>query len=223
MKCRRQFRAGSRSLHDEIDGGIFGHIAMRTEARLRVEQGAAFVRDSGFALGAGAQYCSGACRVAAHRKRHQPPPDTSATPAGAASRAAAYARVTEILGTLRKDSRLGWHMVLDLTRELDEWQTYGSPREARAALRRRYDEDRWLGQPYYPISVVEKDTLEPVAKPIASDWQMPFASSRGYGSGRPRSSTSSPISTPAGSIFSAPGSKQWVTSASGIAGSSASD
>jgi hypothetical protein len=29
--------------------------------------------------------------------------------------------------------RLDWHMVLDLTRKLDEWQTYGSPREARAA------------------------------------------------------------------------------------------
>ena len=29
-------------------------------------------------------------------------------------------------------------MVLALTRELDEWQTYGSPRVARAAMRRRY-------------------------------------------------------------------------------------
>jgi hypothetical protein len=36
--------------------------------------------------------------------------------------------------------------------------------------------------PYYPILIVEKDTLEPVCKPMASGWQMPFASSRGYGS-----------------------------------------
>ena len=81
-----------------------------------------------------------------------------------------------------QDGRLGWDMVLDLTRELDEWQTYGSPREARAALRRRYDEDRWLGQPYYPIFIVEKDTMEPVCQPMAQRWQMPFASSRGYSS-----------------------------------------
>jgi len=40
--------------------------------------------------------------------------------------------------------RLDWDIVLDLTRELIEWQIYGSPRQARAALRERYDEDRWL-------------------------------------------------------------------------------
>jgi hypothetical protein len=78
--------------------------------------------------------------------------------------------------------RLAWDAVLDLTRELDQWQTYESPRQARAATRRRYDEDRWLGQPHFPILIVEKDTLEPVCRPMASRWQMPFASSRGYGS-----------------------------------------
>ena len=49
-------------------------------------------------------------------------------------------------------------MVLDLTRDLDQWQTFGSPREARARMRRLYDEDRWLGQKYFPLLVVEKDT-----------------------------------------------------------------
>jgi hypothetical protein len=49
-------------------------------------------------------------------------------------------------------------------------------------VRRHYDEDRWLQQKYYPLFVVEKDTKEPVCKPIAMRWQMPFASSRGYGS-----------------------------------------
>ena len=34
--------------------------------------------------------------------------------------------------------------MLDLTRELDEWQTYDSPREARAVMRRRYEEDSVL-------------------------------------------------------------------------------
>jgi hypothetical protein len=77
---------------------------------------------------------------------------------------------------------LGWDAVLDLTREMDQWQVFGSPREARADLRKYYAEDRWLGQPYFPILVVEKDTLEPICKPIAQGWQMPFASSRGYSS-----------------------------------------
>ena len=49
-------------------------------------------------------------------------------------------------------------------------------------MRSSYDEDRWLGQPVFPILIVEKDTMEPVCKPMASRWQMPFASSRGYGS-----------------------------------------
>ena len=67
------------------------------------------------------------------------------------SRRNAYRRITTLLGDLRKAGSLGWDMVLDLTRELVEWATFASPREARAQLRRQYDEDRWLGQPYYPI------------------------------------------------------------------------
>jgi hypothetical protein len=183
---------------------------------------------------AGAQYCSGACRSAAHRKRHAPlpavvwigkvpgfreekaelgerlreiaerdddgkpktgrryyylalshgyiSPDMSDTEAGKKSRDAAYERVNDVLGTLRKQGRLAWDMVLDLTRELVKWQTYGSPREARAALRLRYSEDRWLGQRHFPILVVEKDTMVPVCEPMAQQWQMPFISSRGYSS-----------------------------------------
>jgi hypothetical protein len=49
-------------------------------------------------------------------------------------------------------------------------------------MRGIYDEDRWLGQPTFPILLVEKDTMEPICRPMASGWQMPFASSRGYGS-----------------------------------------
>ena len=45
-----------------------------------------------------------------------------------------------------------------------------------------FDEDRWLGQPYFPIFIVEKDTMEPATEPMASRWQMPFPSSRGYSS-----------------------------------------
>jgi hypothetical protein len=108
--------------------------------------------------------------------------DMTDTLEGKKSRAAGYKKVTAMLGTLRMEGLLQWNMVLDLTRELDEWQTYASPREARADVRRTYDEDRWLGQEFYPILIVEKDTLEPVCKPIAQRWQMPFASSRGYSS-----------------------------------------
>ena len=109
-------------------------------------------------------------------------PSMNATEEAKKARAAAYNLVTATLGALRKQGSLGWHAVLDLTRELDEWQTYGSPREARAEMRRTYTEDRWIGQPYYPIFIVEKDTLEPVCKPMARRWQMPFASSRGHAS-----------------------------------------
>jgi len=76
-------------------------------------------------------------------------PPATATLAGKKSRDAAYDRVTAVLGILRKQGRLDWSMVLDLTRELVEWQIiFASRREARAHLRRIYDEDRWLGQPH---------------------------------------------------------------------------
>jgi hypothetical protein len=104
------------------------------------------------------------------------------TPEAKKQRDAAYKRVLDVLGRLRQQDRLDWSMVLDLTRELDEWQAFISAREARAEMRRAYDEDRWIGQPYYPILLVEKDTIEPIARPIAARWRMPFASSRGYGS-----------------------------------------
>jgi hypothetical protein len=109
-------------------------------------------------------------------------PDMGSSDKAKKERDAAYKRVTAILGTLRKQGLLSWDMVLDLTRDLVEWQVYASPREARATLRRLYSEDRWLGQPYYPVFIVEKDTMEPVCKPMARGWQMPFASSRGYSS-----------------------------------------
>jgi hypothetical protein len=110
-------------------------------------------------------------------------PDMSDTEEGKKSRDAAYDRVTAVLGVLRKQGHLGWDMVLDLTRELIEWQTFASPREARAYLRRIYDEDiRWLGQPCFPVLVVEKDTMVPITQPMARSWRIPFASSRGYGS-----------------------------------------
>jgi hypothetical protein len=169
---------------------------------------------------AGAQYCSGRCRTAAHRKRYAPPPaiwwddgkelrfsaapsktrnadgtpaltrgelaerlleiasdedggkpktgrrywylalshgyvapDMSDTAEGKESRAKAQKRISDILGVLRKQGRLSWDMVID------QWQMFGSPREARADLRRSYDEDRWLEQEYYPIFIVEKDSL----------------------------------------------------------------
>jgi hypothetical protein len=108
--------------------------------------------------------------------------DMSDTEEGKKSRQKAYMRVTGLLGNLRKEGRLSWRMVLDLTRELDERLTYGSPRDAREATRQYYDEDRWLEQEYFPILIVEKDTLEPVCQPLAERWQMPFASSRGYSS-----------------------------------------
>ncbi len=101
---------------------------------------------------------------------------------GKKSRDAAYDRVTAVLGVLRMNGDLAWDMVLDLTRELVQWQFYDSPRDARADLRLRYSEDMWLGQSNYPIFVVEKDTMVPVCEPMAERWQMPFASSRGYSS-----------------------------------------
>jgi hypothetical protein len=106
----------------------------------------------------------------------------SDSPGGKKSREGAYKRVTDVLGVLRKQWRLGWDMVLDLTRNVEQWETYESARDARAQLRRQYTEDRWLGQPYYPVLIIEKDTMEPVCEPIAQAWQMPFASSRGYSS-----------------------------------------
>jgi hypothetical protein len=109
-------------------------------------------------------------------------PRMGATDEEKKEREAAYKRITDVLGVMRMSGELDWDMVLDLTRELDEWRIYGSPREARAESRRLYDEDRWLRQSWYPILIVEKDTMEPVCKPMASRWQMPFASSRGYSS-----------------------------------------
>lgn len=153
-------------------------------------------------------------------------PDMSATPEGRKSRQAAYKQVLNILGKLRRAGRLGWDAVLDLTRELIEWQTYDSPREARAAMRRNYDEDRWLSQRWFPVLIVEKDTMEPVCRPMAAAWQMRFASSRGYGSltlqhdvaamlnrrwaryQQPALSTSSLISIRAASTCSGPGKRR---------------
>jgi hypothetical protein len=69
-------------------------------------------------------------------------PDMGASEAAKKSREAAVERIGNILITLRKQGRIPWTAVIDLTRDLDQWQIYTSPREARAAMRDRYDEDR---------------------------------------------------------------------------------
>jgi len=81
-------------------------------------------------------------------------------------------------------------MVLDLTREIDEPPCFDPARSARAVTRARYDEDRWLDQPYFRVVVVEKDTMEPVCKPTAQRWRMRFASSRAAMARSPSSTTS---------------------------------
>jgi hypothetical protein len=108
--------------------------------------------------------------------------DMTDTAAGKKSRATAYKIVGAKLVSLRLRGLLAWEAVIDLTRDLDQWQTYNSPQEARAEMRQNYDEDRWRGQTFYPVLIVEKDTMEPICRPLASAWQMPFASSRGYSS-----------------------------------------
>ena len=50
-------------------------------------------------------------------------PDMGDTAEAKDSRDAAYDRVTGVLGICASMGRLDWDMVLDLTRELDEWQT----------------------------------------------------------------------------------------------------
>jgi hypothetical protein len=105
-----------------------------------------------------------------------------ASAAAKAEREAATERIGNILGMLHKQGRLSWRAVLDLTRDLDTRLTYDSARDARVHMRKFYDEDRWLGQPAFPVLIVEKDTLEPVCQPMARSRQIPFASSRGYSS-----------------------------------------
>jgi hypothetical protein len=58
-------------------------------------------------------------------------------------------------------------MVLDLIRDLDEWQIFSSPREARVDMRKSHDKNRWRGQLSFPIFIVEKDTMEPVCRTMA--------------------------------------------------------
>jgi hypothetical protein len=87
---------------------------------------------------------------------------------------------------LRMNGRLAWDAVLDLTGEIAEPLTFRDPRDARQWLRGIYDEDRWLGQDFCTVLIVEKDTMQPVCKPIADRWQIPFASSRGQGSATPQ-------------------------------------
>jgi hypothetical protein len=57
----------------------------------------------------------------------------SDSPEAKRSRDSAYTRVTSILGKLRKAGSLDWDTVLDLTRDLDQWQTFRSLRWAGVA------------------------------------------------------------------------------------------
>jgi hypothetical protein len=108
--------------------------------------------------------------------------DMGASDAAAKARTKAYKRITDVLVALQLNGRLAWDAVLELTHEIAEPLTFRDPRDAQQWLRGIYDEDRWLGQPFYPLLIVEKDTMEPICRPLARRWQILFVSSRGYGS-----------------------------------------
>ncbi len=90
------------------------------------------------------------------------------------------------LGTLINNARLAglidWEMLVDRTREVTEWQSWSSPREALQKVVDNYHIDMWVDQEYRPEIWIEKDALTGIIETVCGQLDVPYLSCRGYAS-----------------------------------------
>jgi hypothetical protein len=101
-----------------------------------------------------------------------------------------YQSLVELLTRARLAGLIDWHAIHDPTRPVSTWQVYDSPRgfirEQIDDFLKGYYRALMQSQPNHVEIVAEKNTVEPIVRPIAMEYTIPITSGRGYCSIPPR-------------------------------------
>jgi ParB-like nuclease domain len=127
------------------------------------------------------------------------PPFLYVHPAGSkrAARAKQYANdlrsykaLTDLLTRARLQGLIPWEAIGDETRPVEVWNFPTNVRpfisDQLAGMFRGYSRDLMQSQPNHIEIIGEKLTIEPIIRPVASDYCIPFSIGRGYCSINPR-------------------------------------
>ena len=101
-----------------------------------------------------------------------------------------YRALVELLTRARLAGHIDWRAIHDPTRPVTTWKVYDNPRrfirEQVDDFLKGYYRDLMQSQPNHIEIVAEKNTIEPVLRPVAADFTIPLTSGRGYCSLPPR-------------------------------------
>ena len=93
-----------------------------------------------------------------------------------------YAKVQRNLLTMRREGLLPWAFIADGTRWMRRARTYDGVQDALAQMHALYRRDLWAKQDYRVEIWLEKDAMADVIQPVASEWGVPLAVTRGVSS-----------------------------------------
>lgn len=104
--------------------------------------------------------------------------------------AASYKALTELLTRARLQDRIPFEAIADSTRPVISWDVFPGVRQfigrEMKTFLRGYSRDLQRTQPIHLEIVGEKNTIEGIIRPVASDFCIPFTIGRGYSSLPPR-------------------------------------
>ncbi len=103
---------------------------------------------------------------------------------------ASYQRLTDLLTRARLTQIIQWHVIADPTRPMVNWAVYTSVAPFIERQMERfmvgYARNYMQSQPHHIEIIGEKNTIESIIRPVASDFRIPYTIGRGYASIQPR-------------------------------------
>lgn len=101
-----------------------------------------------------------------------------------------YRATVDVLTRARLTGQIPWNAIADVTRPVTTWKVFENPRrfirgEIDGFLKGYY-RDLLQSQPHHLEIVAEKNTVEPILRPVAGEFTIPLTSGRGYCSLPPR-------------------------------------
>jgi hypothetical protein len=104
--------------------------------------------------------------------------------------AASYKSLVDLLTRARLAGKVPFAAIEDVTRPVSTWEVYDTPRrfirKEIDGFLKGYYRDLMQSQPHHVEIVCEKNTVEPILRPIAMEFTIPLTSGRGYCSLPPR-------------------------------------
>ncbi|MBC8352202.1 MAG: ParB N-terminal domain-containing protein [Planctomycetes bacterium] len=101
-----------------------------------------------------------------------------------------YKSLVDLLTRARLTGQIPWNAIADVTRPVTTWKVYPDPRrfirQEIDTFLKGYYRDLMQSQPHHIEIICEKNTVEPILRPIAGEFTLPLTSGRGYCSLPPR-------------------------------------